>query len=97
MQKKVDVMICAPPHRDKHIAEIRIWTDEVVQEGTDGSLYGIGELTIDSGELEFVLYSDSDVVAPAVSVEQLIDALREGKRRLLEIYPELDSSVNAAK
>ena len=88
---KLDVTICAPPHREKHVAEIGLQTDEIIRPGTQGSWRPIGEIIIDNGFLEFEISPFEENALRTFGFQEFIDALQEGKERLLEIYPDMKS------
>jgi len=88
MANKIEVVICAPPHRKKHIAEINLCSDESPPEGYDGTCHPIGEVTVDNGRLEFEVYANKESDCRTFNCRDFVDALNEGIRRLVEIYPQ---------
>jgi hypothetical protein len=88
MASEIKVSICAPPHREKHVAEISLYSDESPPEGYDSTSHPIGEVTIDNGRLEFEIYVNEECDYRTFNCKELVDALNEGMRRLSEIYPQ---------
>jgi hypothetical protein len=88
MSNEIKVVICAPPHRERHIAEISLYSNESPPERYHSTSYPIGEVTVDSGRLEFEIYSHDESDRKIMNCKEFVDALNEGMRRLLEIYPQ---------
>jgi hypothetical protein len=88
MANKIKVVICAPPHRENHIAEISLHCDESPPEGFDSTSQPIGEIVVDNGRLEFEIYRNEEDDCRSFNCEEFVDALNEGMRRLTEIYPQ---------
>jgi hypothetical protein len=88
MSSEIKVTICAPPHRDKHVAEISFFSDDAPPEGYDSSIYPIGEVTVDNGRLEFEIYVNSENDCRTFNCKDLVNAINEGMKRLAEIYPQ---------
>lgn len=89
MAEEIKVMICAPPHREKHVAEIYLESTESPPEGYDLNSIEIGEVTIDNGDFEFEIFAVQENERRTFNAEKLVVALKEGMARLVEIYPEL--------
>ncbi len=88
MASEIKVVLCAPPHRKRHIAEISLYTDESPPTGYDSTSYPIGEVTVDNDRLEFQIYANEESDCRIFNCKEFLDALNEGMRRLVEIYPE---------
>ena len=88
MASEIKVVICAPPLREKHVAEISLYSDESPPEGYDSTSHPIGEVTVDNGRLEFEIYVNEESDCRTFNCKEFVDALNEGMRRLVEIYPQ---------
>ena len=88
MANEIRVAICAPPHRDRHVAEISLYSDESPPEGYDGVSHPIGEITIDNDQLHFEIYVNKESDCRTYKCKELIEAINEGMNRLCEMYPQ---------
>lgn len=88
MENEIRVTICAPPHRERHVAEISLWSNESPSAGYDSTSHPIGEVTIENDKLEFEIYENEENDCRTVNCKELIEALKEGMSRLVEIYPQ---------
>ncbi|MDF1746013.1 MAG: hypothetical protein P1V19_20100 [Gimesia sp.] len=91
MTEIIRVMICAPPHREKHVAEISLQSDESLEPGFDGVCHPIGEVTVDNGRLEFEIYAVNESERRVFNCKELLSAIQEAIDRLVEIYPQYSS------
>jgi hypothetical protein len=87
MAERIGVSICSPPHRQRHVAEIALVTDEILEPGTHGTYCPIGEIIVEDGKLEFEINPVAESERRRFDLIQLMAALEEGKRRLLERWP----------
>ena len=88
MADKIQVVICVPPGRENHIADIILYSDESPPDGLDGTSHPIGAVTVDNGRLEFEIYGHGENECRIFNCREFVDALNEGMRRLVEIYPQ---------
>jgi hypothetical protein len=90
MSPKLEITICAPPHRERHVAEIGFSTDEIKEPGTHGCYCPIAEITIDRGFMETEFHPMTDAEVRRFDLANFMNALAEGKRRLRDFYPEFE-------
>ena len=89
MSEQIKVTISCPPYRKQHVAEIGLVTNEILEPGTHGTYCGIGEIVTENGILELELFPAAESERRVFNLMQFMKALEDGKKRLLERYPDL--------